>query len=25
MPAFSHAFRQVTGRTPTDFAGQSGG
>ena len=24
VPAFSHAFRQVTGRTPTDFAEQSG-
>ncbi len=22
MPAFSHAFRQVTGRTPTEFAGK---
>ncbi|MGC2775624.1 MAG: helix-turn-helix transcriptional regulator [Bradyrhizobium sp.] len=23
VPAFSHAFRQVTGQTPTEFAGQS--
>jgi AraC-like DNA-binding protein len=22
VPAFSHAFRQVTGKTPTQFAGQ---
>ena len=22
VPAFSHAFRQVTGKTPTEFAGK---
>jgi AraC-like DNA-binding protein len=23
VPAFSHAFRQVTGKTPTEFAGKA--